>query len=165
VVIEKEWYLFFRMKWEPIEEAWMAYIKFENRYKEYERARDIFRRFVQTFPIPKNFIKYAKFEESRGDIETARAIYEQCVSDLEEQCDQNVFVSFAKFEARQKEIERARAIYSYALEKLPLTEQGNLYNVYTQFEKQFGSKDGVEEVIVSKRRLKYEQVLFFDSGA
>jgi crooked neck len=49
-------------------------------------------------------------------------------------------------------------IYQYALENLPEGQKENLYNVYTQFEKQYGSKDGLEDVIVSKRRLKYEQV-------
>jgi crooked neck len=55
-------------------------------------------------------------------------------------------------------VERARMIYQYALENLPEGQKENLYNVYTQFEKQYGSKDGLEDVIVSKRRLKYEQV-------
>lgn len=67
-------------------------------------------------------------------------------------------MSFAKFETRLKEIDRARAIYKYALEKLPPGRQANLYNVYTQFEKQFGSKDGLEDVVLTKRRKHYEDV-------
>ena len=117
---------------------------------------------MSCYPQPKNWIKYAKFEETQGNTEISREIYEQCISTLgTDYIDQNVYVSFAKFETRHKEVERARAIYSYALEHLPPGEKENLYNVYAQFEKQFGSKDGVEDVIVSKRRLKYEQVFLF----
>ena len=153
------------MKWEPTEEGWMAYVKFEMRYKEVDRARDIFKRFVTCYPQPKNWIKWAKFEENLGNIDMAREIYEQCIATLgSDYIDQNIYISFAKFESRHKEIERARAIYSYALEKLPPGEKENLYNVYAQFEKQFGTKGGVEDVIVSKRRLKYEQVLILYRG-
>ncbi|KAJ3190170.1 Crooked neck-like protein 1 [Gaertneriomyces sp. JEL0708] len=148
------------MKWEPVEEAWMAYVKLEQRYKELDRARDIFRRFVGVHPLPKNWIKWAKFEESVGKIDIAREIYEQCIETLgDEHIDQNVYVSFAKFETRQKELERARAIYKYALEKLPKGQAENLHNVYTQFEKQHGGKDGIEDVVLGKRRLKYEDEL------
>ena len=72
--------------------------------------------------------------------------------------DQNIYVSFAKFETRQKEIDRARAVYKYALDKLPKDQQQNLYNVYTQFEKQYGVKEGIEDVVTAKRRVKYEEV-------
>lgn len=76
----------------------------------------------------------------------------------EEFIDQNIYVSFAKFETRQKEFERARVIYKYALDKLPKGQAENLYNVYTQFEKQHGGKEGIEDVIIEKRRAKYEDV-------
>ena len=69
-----------------------------------------------------------------------------------------MYVSFARFETRQKELDRARAIYKYALEKLPKGQTENLYNVYTQFEKQHGAKEGIEDVIIGKRRAKYEDV-------
>ncbi|TPX60573.1 hypothetical protein PhCBS80983_g01723 [Powellomyces hirtus] len=148
------------MKWEPSEECWMAYVKMEKRYRELDRARDIFRRFVGIHPQPKNWIKWAKFEESIGKPESARAIYEQCLDMLgEEFIDQNIYVSFAKFETRQKEIERARVIYKYALQKLAKGQTENLYNVYTQFEKQHGEKQGIEDVIIGKRRLRYEDEL------
>ena len=97
-------------------------------------------------------------------IDYAREIYEKCIETLgEEFIDQNVYISFAKFETRQKEIDRARAIYKYALDKLSSAHSGgveNLRNVYTQFEKQYGGKDGIEDVIIAKRRIKYEEVIF-----
>jgi len=45
------------MRWEPEESAWNAYIKFEKRYKEYDRCRLIYERFVNTHPQPKNWLK------------------------------------------------------------------------------------------------------------
>ncbi|KAJ3101496.1 Crooked neck-like protein 1 [Phlyctochytrium planicorne] len=146
------------MSWEPVEEAWMAYIKLEKRYKEYGRAREIFQRFISANPQPKNWLKWAKFEESIGHPEHSREIYEKCIETLgESHLDQNIYISFAKFETRVKEIDRARAIYKYALEKLPKGERENLQNVYAQFEKQFGGVEVVEDVIVGKRRVKYEE--------
>lgn len=35
------------MEWEPEEQAWNSYIKMELRYKELDRARGIYERFVQ----------------------------------------------------------------------------------------------------------------------
>ncbi|KAJ3121972.1 Crooked neck-like protein 1 [Nowakowskiella sp. JEL0407] len=146
------------LKWEPQEGAWMAYVQMEKRYGEIERAREIFRRFVEVHPEPKNWLKWSKFEEQNGTIDRARAIYEQCIEQLgEELIDQNIYVSFARFETRQKEIERARAIFKYALGKLPKHKAENLYNQYSIFEKQFGAKDGIEDVIITKRRMKYEE--------
>jgi len=34
-----------------------------------------------------------------------------------------------------------------------------LYRCYIAFEKKFGSKDGIEDAIVGKRRLQYEEAL------
>lgn len=146
------------MEWEPVEEAWLAYIKLEKRYHEIDRARKIFERFIAVHQHPKNWIKFAKFEEQNHEIERARAIYEQCIEILgEEFIDQHVYISFAKFETRLKEYDRARVVYKYALEHLPKGQTNNLYKEYTQFEKQFGQKDGIEDVILQKRRLKYEE--------
>ena len=147
------------MKWEPSEEGWMAYVKFEIRYKEFENARQIFRRFVSCHPQPKSWIKYAKFEEQNNNIQLAREIYEECLQKMGEQSiDQNVYISFAKFETRHKEIERARVIFQYALDKLPEGQKENLYNSYTMFEKQFGTNEELEDVVISKSRLKKKKL-------
>ncbi|KAI9339058.1 hypothetical protein BDR26DRAFT_862556, partial [Obelidium mucronatum] len=146
------------MSWEPSEDAWLAYIKLEKRYSENARARAVFQRFIGCHPQPKNWLKWAKFEESIGRTDFAREIYEKCIETLgEEFVDQNVYISFAKFETRLKELERARAIYKYALSKLPKSKAENLHNVYSQFEKQHGGREGIEDVIVTKRRVKYEE--------
>ena len=43
------------MEWEPEEQAWHSYINFELRYKELDRARHIYERFVMIHPeVKKN---------------------------------------------------------------------------------------------------------------
>lgn len=36
------------MEWEPEEQAWHSYINFELRYKEVEKARSIYERYILT---------------------------------------------------------------------------------------------------------------------
>jgi crooked neck len=54
--------------------------------------------------------------------------------------------------------ERARVIYKYALDVLPKEQCEEIYKAYTIHEKKFGSRTAIEDVIVSKRRFKYEEV-------
>ena len=65
------------MEWEPEEQAWFSYIKMELRYKEVDRARAIYERFVMVHSDVKNWIKFAKFEESQGKVGML-----QCLVDL-----------------------------------------------------------------------------------
>lgn len=55
---------------------------------------------------------------------------------------------------RQREFERTRAIYKYALDKLGREKMPELYQQFIAFEKKHGSKEGIEDVIVGKRRLQ-----------
>lgn len=71
--------------------------------------------------------------------------------------DEKLFMEYAKFEAKLKEIERARAIYKFALDRMPRARSVNLHKAFTQFEKQYGDRDGIEDVILSKRRVHYEE--------
>ncbi|GBC00313.1 hypothetical protein RclHR1_03810002 [Rhizophagus clarus] len=148
------------MQWEPDESAWNAYIKMEKRYREIDRARAIYERFVNVHPEPKNWLKWVKFEEEQNNLEKCREIFSQAIEVLgEDHMDQKIFIAFAKFETRLKEFERARVIYKYALDKLSRSKSESLYNAYTQFEKQHGDKDEIEDVVVGKRRLQYDEEL------
>jgi crooked neck len=49
------------MEWEPDEQAWLTYIKFELRYKEIYRARTIYEKFVYVHPEVRNWIKFARY--------------------------------------------------------------------------------------------------------
>jgi len=69
VVIYYNWNIFFLgaravferwMEWEPPEQAWLTYIKFELRYHEVDRARKIYNNFVMVHPDVTNWIRYAR---------------------------------------------------------------------------------------------------------
>jgi crooked neck len=148
------------MSWEPEEGAWSAYIKMEKRYGEFERARSIFQRFTVVHPEPRNWIKWARFEEEYGTSDLVREVYGVAIETLgEDFMDEKLFSAYAKFEAKLKEYERARAIYKYALDRLPRSKSMGLHKAYTTFEKQFGDREGLENVILSKRRVQYEEQL------
>ncbi|XP_029449627.1 crooked neck-like protein 1 isoform X2 [Rhinatrema bivittatum] len=146
------------MEWQPDEQAWHSYINFELRYKEVDRARSIYERFVIVHPDIKNWIKYARFEEKHTYIGHARKVYERAVEFFgEEHMDEQLYVAFAKFEENQKEFERVRVIYKYALDRIPKQQAQELFKNYTIFEKKFGDRRGIEDIIVNKRRFQYEE--------
>ena len=148
------------MSWEPDEAAWTAYIKLEKRYGEYDRARAIFERFTIVHPEPRNWIRWAKFEEENGTSQLVRDVYGVAVETLGDHfMDEKLFIAYARYEAKLKEYERARAIYKYALDRLPRSRSATLHKSYTTFEKQFGNREGVEDVILAKRRVQYEEQL------
>ena len=146
------------MSWEPDEAAWSAYIKLEKRYNELSRARAIFERFTVVHPEPRNWIKWARFEEENGTSDLVREVFGMAIETLGDHfMDERLFTAYARYEAKLKEYERARAIYKYALDRLPRSKAMTLHKSYTTFEKQFGDREGVENVILSKRRVQYEE--------
>lgn len=67
-----------------------------------------------------------------------------------------LFVAFAEFEKGCGEVERARAIYKFALDRVPKGRTDELYRRLLAFEKQSGDHEGIEDAIVGKRRIQYE---------
>ncbi|GAA5830801.1 hypothetical protein JCM11251_001079 [Rhodosporidiobolus azoricus] len=152
------------MAWEPDEKAWSAYIKMEVRYNEMDRASKLYERMINCHPEPKHFVKWAKFEEERGNVDRAREIYQmgfEFYGQDEEGIDksQSLYSAFAKMETRHKEYERARMIYKFALDRLPRSRSTQLYAAYSNFEKQHGTRSGIEVTVLGKRRLQYEEEL------
>ena len=148
------------MSWEPDEAAWGSYVKMEKRYGEFDRARSIYERFTVIHPEPRNWIKWARFEEENGTSQLVREVYGIAIETLgDDFMDEKLFISYARYEAKLKEYERARAIYKYALDRLPRSRSVALHKSYTTFEKQFGDREGVEDVISAKRRVQYEEQL------
>lgn len=146
------------MQWEPEEAAWSSYIKLETRHGEFERARAIYERFTVVHPEPKNWIRWAKWEQENGTSDLVRDVFGTAVETLgDEFMDEKLFMEYAKFEARLKELERARAIYKFALDRMPRSKSVNLHKAFTTFEKQYGDRDGIEDVVLSKRRVHYEE--------
>ncbi|CAK8693276.1 unnamed protein product [Clavelina lepadiformis] len=138
------------MEWEPDEQAWHSYINFELRYKEHV--------LVYIHPEVKNWTKYARFEERFGYIVKAREVFERAVEFYgEDNLEADLFVGFARFEERQKEHDRARVIFKYAIERIDKKLAGDLFKAYTIFEKKFGNRLGIENVIVNKRKFQYEE--------
>ena len=151
------------MEWQPEDQYWLTYINFEMRYKEVDRSREIFERFVYVHPDVKNWIKFAKFEQRHGFINSARSVYERAIEFFgDEYMDEKLFIGFAQFEESQKEHERARGIYKYALDKMTKEKCAELYKAYTIHEKKFGEKVGIENVILKKRKLQYEEEITED---
>ncbi|GJR55345.1 crooked neck-like protein 1 [Tanacetum coccineum] len=146
------------MSWEPDQQAWLSYIKFELRYNEIERARAIYERFMQCLPKVGAWIRFAKFEMKNGEIARARNCYERAVDKLaDDEEAETLFVAFAEFEEKCKETERARCIYKFALDHIPKGRAEDLYRKFVAFEKQYGDREGIEDAIVGKRRFQYEE--------
>lgn len=130
------------------------------RYKEIERAREIYARFVSVHPEVKNWLKFARFEEKNNFIENAREVFEKAIEYFgDDHLDEQLFMQFAKFEENQKELDRARVIYKYALDKIPKERCENLFKQFTVFEKRYGDRSGIEEIVIRKRKTKYEEEL------
>lgn len=146
------------MQWQPDELAWTAYINLEKRYGEVEKARAVFERFTAVHPEPRTWLKWSKFEQDFGDSDNVREVFTLAIDTLgEEFMDEKVFIAYARFETSLKEYERSRVIYKYALDRMARSKSRNLYREYTTFEKQYGDQDGIEDVVVAKRRVKYEE--------
>jgi crooked neck len=148
------------MEWQPEYNAWNSYIKLEMRHKCPDHARGIFERFIICHDEVETYIKYAKWEEKQGQAANSRKVLERALTELGEDAnDPKLFIHFSKFEERNKEFDRARVIYKYALDHIPKHLAEDLYQTYTAFEKMHGDRQGVEDVILSKRRFQYEEQL------
>jgi crooked neck len=148
------------MEWQPDEQAWNSYVKFEMRNGEVERARSVYQRYVQSNPTVKTWVRWARFEEKLGEVARSREVYEKAIDYLGDLAnDELLFIAFAEFEERAKEYDRARAIYKYALDHIPKARADELYRMFITFEKQHGQRSDIEDVIVGKRRFQYEEEL------
>ena len=86
------------MSREPDEVAWSAYIKLEQRYSEFSRARTIFQRPTQVHPEPRNWIKWAHFEEEFGTEDNVREVYILAVENLGGVfMDEKLFIAYARY--------------------------------------------------------------------
>jgi crooked neck len=109
-------------------------------------------------------MKFAKFESKYGTTARSRGVYERAIAELGEYAHEpELLLAFARFEERVKEIERSRAIFKFALDSIPKSKAGELYQAFVAFEKQHGDRKGVEDVIIAKRRFKYEDDIKADA--
>ena len=54
--------------------------------------------------------------------------------------------------------------YQFALSRLPRSKSAALYSSFTKFEKQHGTRSGVESTVLGKRRIQYEEELSHDAN-
>jgi crooked neck len=151
------------MRWlaiKPQEHAYVIAARFEERIGEIDQARDVMHQMIQVYPQVSSFIKVAKFEERLRSRSRARQIYESAVAELGAAANNEAFfLEFTKFELRCHEVERARILFKYALAHLNKTDAPRLHQAYVDFEKQHGTSDNIEFVILNKRRHVYERQL------
>lgn len=156
------------LSWHPTPEAWDAYINYEKRYEEYENMRSIFRRYVKEFNDLETWIKWIKVESSVLDnVPQIRKVYELAanaiIRDTSAQNSVEIFIDWAKWEASVREPERASAIFSELLDesKFKFTPEKRkiLLNGFSNFERQHGNLDTIEQSIRIKRKVDYEQEL------
>lgn len=146
--------------WEPPTHAFLCFVEFEARVREFTRARSVFERLLIVHPYAESYLRYADFEIKLKQPARARRIFERGLEALgENDIDEKLIITFAEFEEGEGEIERARALYKYALEKLPENRTRELYPSYLQFEKRFGGQKQIEDAVVEKKRLQYQQAL------
>jgi crooked neck len=112
---------------------------------------------LEAYPRLQTYLKVSKFEIKNHNPVAARTVFEKIPLDLgDEAFREDYFLSFARFEIRNKEYDRARAIFKFGLEKIPKERAGTLYEEYLAFEKQWGAKEEIDELIINKRRNKYK---------
>lgn len=146
------------MTWEPQDSSWLAYAKFEERMGEIENAREVLYRYIECHPKLESYLRVAKFEEKYENRLSCRRLYESALADLgKEVLKEDFFISFIKFEVKNQEYDRARVLFRYGLDKIPKERHQKLYKYYIKFEKTYGTKESIDEVIYTKRRIYYEK--------
>eukprot|EP00177_Eucheuma_denticulatum_P005934 GFKZ01010820.1.p1 GENE.GFKZ01010820.1~~GFKZ01010820.1.p1 ORF type:complete len:662 (+),score=122.75 GFKZ01010820.1:107-2092(+) len=148
------------LKWMPREAAYFALIRFEIRHGEKSRARSAYERLVAAHPSAHTFGKMAKFEEKRGEYARARAVYEKGTEVLKGgMLTAGFLIGFARFEERRKEVERVRGIYRYAMENVGEEEKGEVERMFVRFEKGRGEREVLDELVVGRKRERFERKL------
>ena len=169
------------MEWMPDDNAWMSFARFEGRCGHWDQAKEVMKRYANTYPSIRSFMRFAKWAEFEAkDVDLARTVFESALVELEpeESRQARVFGRFAAFEERQGEYERARVIYKHATKLLDLGKEppkkgdvdeddeipqyevdrrNELYKAYIAFEKKRGDKAGIEDIVITGQRAEYEK--------
>lgn len=136
------------MSWKPEENAWNAYIKFEEWHGTRDSVWQVLEDFIDAHPLPKTYIRASNFEK---DPERKRLYFERAIAELGEKAyDENFFINFTWFETKQDEYERAWVLYKFGLEHCKPCDK--LKENYIKFEKQYGSWDEMEDIIITRWR-------------
>ena len=146
--------------WEPEAHAFLCFVEFEVRVKEFTRARSVYERLLIVHPYAESYLRYADFEIKLKQPARARKVFERGLDALgENDINEQLIVKFAEFEEAEGEIERARALFKYAIEKLPESSSRELYPAYLQFEKRYGGQKQIEDAVIEKKKAQYQEML------
>ena len=166
------------MKWRPDDNAWLSFARFETRNGDLPRAEQVMRDYINAYPCARAFCRFAKWAEWEAkNIDLARQILQAALQELptEEAHQARLLQQFAALEERAGEYERARVIYQHAVQllKLPPSSDDNsdaddltdwerqkrqeLYQAYLTFEKKHGTAAGVEQVVLTQKRVQYQK--------
>jgi crooked neck len=146
------------MTWEPEDLAWLAFAKFEERMGEIQNAREVLYRYVEVHQNLRAYLRVAKFEEKHNNKDSCRRLYESALADLGNSAmNEDFFNAFIRFEMRNKEYDRCRVLFKFGLDNIPKDQSQKLYKLYVKFEKMFGTKESIDDVILTKRRILYEK--------
>lgn len=148
------------IKWNIDETAYLCYINFEERCKELDKCREIFKKLIINIPKVECFYKFIKFEKKHKNIEAARECFEKCIELFPpEFLDEHFYISFGEFEEENHEYERCKHIYIEALKRIPKEKSRILYRKFLQFQKKYASKDELDQTILLKERHRIEEEL------
>jgi crooked neck len=148
------------MSWEPEDLAWLSFAKFEERVGELQNARAVLYKYLEIHANLRAYLRVAKFEDKHGNKDSCRKVFEAVLADLgNEALNEDFFIAFIKFEINNKEYDRCRALFKFGLDSIPKEKSQKLYKFYVKFEKMFGSKETLEELVITKRRIFYEKEL------
>lgn len=116
--------------------------------------------YVIAHPYAATWLKYIKFEQEHGTVDLVRQLFERTCEALgDDFMSEKVIIEWARWETSLGETERARAIYLFALNRLPRSKSQNIQKSFVSFEKTFGDTSGIENVVLAKRRVQYEDEL------
>ncbi len=152
--IYKSW-----MSYNPDDKAWISFSKFEERMGQIDNCRNVLYDYMNVKNSSQSYIKVAKFEEKHHNIKNARNIYEKGIQNLgNEALKEKYFMEYIKFEMKYKNYDKCRELFKFALENIK-EDKNKLSEFYEKFEKMYGTKETLDEMIINKRKLYYENEL------
>ncbi|XP_030888620.1 crooked neck-like protein 1 [Leptonychotes weddellii] len=145
------------MEWQPEEQAWHSYINFELRYKEVDRARTIYERYI-LFTFAKMWLLYAQFEIRQKNLPFARRALGTSIG----KCPKNkLFKGYIELELQLREFDRCRKLYEKFLEFGP--ENCTSWIKFAELETILGDIErarAIYELAISQPRLDMPEVLW-----
>jgi len=119
-----------------------TYIEIELGFREFDRCRKLYDKFLEYSPSDCNtWCRYAELETMLGDTNRARALYEIAINEEKLDMPENVWKAYIDFEKSQEEYDNVRSLYHKLLDK---TQHIKVWLSYATFEMSLASIEGFE---------------------